>query len=71
MFVISLLFVTVVLPIWLILHYLTKWRTSRSFSRDDARLLEEIWESLTKMENRVGNLETILNKENSDWSKQL
>ncbi len=71
MFVIGVIFVTVVLPIWLFLHYLTRWKSSRDLSKEDARLLEEIWKSMNNMETRINSLETILSHENDNWRKEV
>lgn len=37
-----------------------KRRDSRSLSSEEGRQLQEIWEGLQKMEERIHNLETIL-----------
>lgn len=55
-----ILFCTIVLPMWLVLHYLTKWRTSRALSKDESELLEQLWRSSKRFEERIDVLETIL-----------
>ncbi|MEM6640761.1 MAG: envelope stress response membrane protein PspB [Pseudomonadota bacterium] len=66
----GILFLTIVLPLGLILHYVTKWKTSKSLSTEDERMLEEMWESAQKMESRINALETILDNEVADWRKR-
>jgi len=45
---------------WLVLHYLTKWRTSRALSKDESELLEQLWRTSKRFEERIEVLETIL-----------
>ena len=69
-FVPLMAFLVIVAPIWIVAHYLTRWRTANSLSSEDERLLAEIWENLDKMENRIHSLERILDAEASDWRTQ-
>lgn len=39
--VIGILFMVIVAPLALILHYVTRWREAKGLSREDSRLLEE------------------------------
>ena len=68
--VVAILFVVVVLPLVVILHYVTKWKSSRVLSKDEERMLEELWDSAQKMESRINTLETILDDEVPDWRKR-
>ncbi|HEV7368328.1 envelope stress response membrane protein PspB [Arenibaculum sp.] len=65
--VLAVLFLTIVAPIWIIFHYLTRWRTSRSLSAEDERMLAEMWDSAQRIENRVTSLEKILDAEAPGW----
>ena len=56
----AILFFAVVLPLFVVLHFITKWRQSRQFSRDDERMLEELWELSQRLEDRLETLERIL-----------
>lgn len=69
MFVPVIVFVTIVLPIWLVLHYITKWKQSRGLSSDDERMLEDMWQSATRMEERIQTLEEILDAKSPEWRK--
>jgi phage shock protein B len=68
--VFGILFMVVVLPLALILHYVTKWKTSKGLSTEDEKMLEELWEDAQRMESRVNALETILDAGVSDWRKK-
>jgi phage shock protein B len=64
-------FVVLVLPIWIIAHYATRWRTSKVISNADEQLLSELWETARKMEDRIRNLERILDEEAPQWRERL
>ena len=66
-FVPAILFLVVVLPIWLLLHYLTRWRASRGLSTEDERMLADLWKNARRLEERVATLETILDAEAPGW----
>lgn len=68
---IVILVVVIVLPVWLIMHYVTRWKQTRSLSREDERMLEDLWESAQRMESRVNTLETILDDQLPDWRKRV
>jgi len=65
-----ILLLVVVAPIWIIAHYTTRWRMSRKLSTEDETLLSELWESASRMESRINNLESILDAEAQDWRKK-
>ncbi len=64
---IAILLVTVVVPLWIIFHYVTKWKTSKGLSPEDEKMLSEIWESANKMEERIVTLERIMDIETPTW----
>ena len=66
-FVPAILFVVVVLPLWLLLHYVTRWRASRGLSTEDERMLADLWKNARRLEERVATLETILDAEAPGW----
>jgi phage shock protein B len=69
--VIAILFVTIVLPLVVVLHYVTKWKEAKGLTNEDEKMLEDIWESAQKMESRINALETILDEQAPDWRKRV
>jgi phage shock protein B len=69
-FVLGVLFLTVVAPIWIICHYLTQWRKARRLSGDDETALGELWQSALRMEGRIEALERVLDSEAPGWRMQ-
>jgi phage shock protein B len=67
--VIPLLFVVICLPLWIVLHYVTKWKTAKGLSTEDERMLSEVWDSANRMEERINTLERILDIESPDWRR--
>ena len=69
--VIGILFVVVVMPLAILLHYITKWKQTKTLSKEDEQMLEELWADAQRMESRVNALETILDDRVPEWRKQV
>lgn len=65
--VLGIVFLTIVAPIWIVAHYVTRWRTAKTLSSEDESLLAEVWGSADKMEARLRTLERILDAEHPEW----
>jgi phage shock protein B len=68
--IIPILLLTVCLPLWIIFHYITKWKTSKGLTSEDEKMLSEIWESANRMEERIDTLERILDIDSPDWRRR-
>jgi phage shock protein B len=66
-FILALVFMTVVLPVVVIMHYTTKWKATKGLSDDEHKMLEDLWKESQSMQSRVNALETILDSEVPDW----
>jgi phage shock protein B len=71
LYVPMILFLVIVAPVWIISHYMTRWRTAKTLSAEDEKMLAELWELAPKLESRVNTLERILDAEVPEWRKQL
>jgi phage shock protein B len=58
-----ILFLTIVAPIWIIAHYVTRWRLAKSLSPEDEKQFGDLWQIAERMEERIHNLERILDRE--------
>ncbi len=65
--VLGAILLLVVAPIWIVAHYLSRWRAARGLSREDERRMAEMWEAARRMEERVTTLERILDAEAPGW----
>jgi phage shock protein B len=66
-----ILFLVIVAPVWIISHYITRWRTAKTLSAEDEKMLAELWELAPRMESRINTLERILDADVPDWRKQI
>jgi phage shock protein B len=66
-----MVFMTVVLPIVIVMHYVTKWKATKGLSGDEQRMLEDLWKDGQAMQSRLNALETILDDKVPDWKKKL
>jgi phage shock protein B len=65
--VLGILVVVVILPIWVVGHYVTRWRAARGLSAGDERMLAELWESARRIEGRIDSLERAFDAEAPGW----
>jgi len=65
--IIPVLLLTICFPLWIVFHYITKWKTSKGLTTEDEKMLSEIWDSSNRMEERIINLERILDIEAPSW----
>ena len=70
LFVLAIIFTALVLPLFVIMHYTTKWKATKGLSDDEHQMLEDLWKESQAMQSRVNALETILDNEVPDWRKQ-
>lgn len=66
-----ILFLTIVAPLFVVLHFVTKWKQAREISGDDEQMLEEMYLLSQRLEDRLITLEKILDAELPDWRKKL
>ncbi|MBY6262896.1 envelope stress response membrane protein PspB [Azospirillum sp. 412522] len=70
-FVLAVLFMVVVAPVWIVFHYITKWRSQRGLTAQDERLLAELWEISNRLETRIHALERVLDTEAPNWRNKV
>jgi len=69
--VVAILFMVLVLPLAIVLHYVTKWKATQGLSTEEENMLETLWKDASRMETRINSLETILDHEVPDWRKRV
>lgn len=55
-----ILFLVIVAPIWIIAHYTTRWRMAKTLTPEDEKQFAGLWQTAERMEERIGNVERIL-----------
>ncbi|HKX21926.1 MAG TPA: envelope stress response membrane protein PspB [Rhizorhapis sp.] len=53
---------------WLILHYVTRWKTAATLTTDDERLLDDLHETARRLEERLATIERIVAADHPDWN---
>ena len=64
------LFLVVVAPIWLVLHYRSKRQVGQGLTEDEFVLLNDLKQQADKMSQRIETLEAILDSEAPQWRKR-
>jgi phage shock protein B len=65
--VLSILFMSIILPLVIVLHYLTKWKSTKGLTDEEQQMLEGLWEGSERMASRLEALETILDDHAARW----
>ena len=52
---------------WIILHYITRWKTAATLTTADENLMEDLYDLARRLEDRVVTVERILTAENPNW----
>lgn len=53
--------------IWVILHYVTKWKTSPALTQDDEVMLEELYQVARRLDERMDTVERLVAADNPDF----
>jgi len=64
---IVILFMTIIAPLWIIFHFVTKNREMNRLKPEDEKMMSELWESARRMDDRIQTLEKILETEAPGW----
>ncbi|MBL8643889.1 MAG: envelope stress response membrane protein PspB [Rhodospirillaceae bacterium] len=65
-----ILFLVIVAPIWLILHYRSKNAASKILNTEEQQTLDQLARVAEKMETRMASLERILDQEDPRWKEK-
>ena len=52
---------------WIILHYVTKWKTAATMTTEDEKLLDELHDLARRLDDRMRTIERIVQAENPNW----
>lgn len=56
---------------WLIFHYVTRWKTSSSLTREDENLLDDLYDTARRLDDRMDTIERIIAADNPNWKSGL
>lgn len=52
---------------WLILHYMTKWKTLASLTNEDENLLNDLYNMARRLDDRMDTVERLIAMDNPNW----
>ena len=67
LFVPMILFMVIVAPTWIVMHYRSLNRSSRHLTEEDRQALEDTLVAVDQLAERVESLESILDADHPDW----
>ncbi len=53
---------------WIILHYITKWKTAATITTDDESLLEELYNLAKRLDERMDTVERLVADDNPGFT---
>ena len=67
MFVPTILFVVVVAPIWIVMHYQSKNKARTGLAEEDRQVIDDMLKTVDRLTDRIDALERILDADQPDW----
>ena len=52
---------------WIILHYITRWKSGSGISQQDEVLLDDLHDLARRLDNRLESIERIIAADNPGW----
>ncbi|GAA4035489.1 envelope stress response membrane protein PspB [Parerythrobacter jejuensis] len=52
---------------WLILHYVTKWKTAATLTGDDEALMEDMYQLAKRLDERMDTVERLVQHDHADF----
>jgi len=52
---------------WLILHYITKWKTAATLTTDDEHMLEELYQLARRLDERMDTVERLVGSDHPEF----
>ena len=52
---------------WVILHYVTRWKTSATLTSDDEHMLDDLYQLARRLDARMDTVERLVASENPDF----
>ena len=65
--VLAIVAIFIALP-WIILHYITRWKTAATITTDDEVLLEELYQLAKRLDERMDTVERLVAADQPDFS---
>ena len=56
---------------WLIMHYMTKWKSAATITSDDEDLLDDLYQLAKRLDERMDTVERLVASDNPDFHQPL
>lgn len=70
MMVPTILFIVIVMPLWLVMHYRHKGKTGGTLTESDQATLDDVLRTLDTLSDRLETLESILDDRHPRWRRE-
>ena len=64
--VFAIVCIFIALP-WIVLHYITRWKTAATITTDDEALLEEMYNLAKRLDERMDTVERLVSHDHADF----
>ncbi|MEA1071273.1 envelope stress response membrane protein PspB [Sphingomonas sp. LY160] len=64
--VVAIVGIFIAFPI-ILFHYITKWKTAKTLTGSDEKLLDDLYELSRRLDDRMCTIERIMSAENPNW----
>ena len=64
--VLAIVAIFIALP-WIVLHYITRWKTAATITTDDEALLEEMYNLAKRLDERMDTVERLVAHDHADF----
>jgi phage shock protein B len=52
---------------WIIMHYITKWKTAATITTDDEQLLDQLYQLAKRLDERMDTVERLVASDNPEF----
>lgn len=52
---------------WIVMHYITKWKTAATITNDDEALLDELYQLAKRLDERMDTVERLVASDHDDF----
>ena len=52
---------------WLVFHYITRWKSAATLTSEDENMLNDMYDTARRLEERLSTIERIMSAENPGW----
>ncbi|MBD2841172.1 envelope stress response membrane protein PspB [Erythrobacter rubeus] len=66
--VVMIVFIVLIALPWMVMHYMTKWKTAATITSDDEVLLEELYNLAKRLDERMDTVERLVASDDPSFS---